>query len=677
MPTTDELIFAMKTFAGGMAAFYFSCKLGLDNPYWSLATAYIVAQPFAGAVRSKALYRVFGTITGGTAAVALVPNLVNAPVLLSAAMAVWTGLCLYISLLDRTPRSYAFMLSGYTAAIIGFPSVAAPAHVFETALARMEEISLGIVCTTVSNMIIFPRALLPVLSRRIASWVQPGIDWAEAALAGKEASPEARQARRHLAAEAADTSMLISHLAYDILNARIAVEQIARLRVYLISIIPILNSVGARVAELERLGGITPALKSVLAAISAWVKSGKAEGADALLEDIRGLESEPVQNWPSLLRTSLALRLEELVRLTHQSRKLRQYVLEGREEPASLVQLNAEYVAAARQHQDQRLAVLSGIGAALAVLLVCAIWIQTAWSAGAGAAVLAAVACSMSAAQDDPARALTSLMRNILIVLTGIFLLNFGVLPAITGFDALCLVLLPLGLVIGVMVSRPATFNTGMRFGAFGSTQLALENGYHANFLTFANNSFALIIGISSAFIVTRLIRSVGAAMGADRLMRANWLDIAAAAEARTAYDRAALTGIMMDRLGLMVPRLASVAAGADDAVSIVLRDLRIGFNIITLHHEFWRLPPVMRDHIQRIFSILAAHYRADPRDPPPQALLLMLDEALAALMHDAKTYREALLALSGLRTPLFPDAPPPDLGGGTAERSLMQPVPS
>src|ERR1700739_1311107 len=107
MPKPDELLFACKTFAGAMAAFYFSLWLGLDNPYWAMATAFIVAQPFAGALRSKAVDPLCGTALGGTAAVVMVPNLVDAPVLLSLAMALWIALCLYLALLDRSARSYA------------------------------------------------------------------------------------------------------------------------------------------------------------------------------------------------------------------------------------------------------------------------------------------------------------------------------------------------------------------------------------------------------------------------------------------------------------------------------------------------------------------------------------------------------------------------------------------
>lgn len=658
MPKPDELLFALKTFTGAMLAFYISCWLGLDNPYWSMATAFIVANPYAGAMRSKAVYRFFGTLVGGTAAVIMVPNLVDAPVLLCVAMAVWVGLCLYIALMDRSPRAYAFMLSGYTASIIGFPSVTNPGHVFETALTRCEEITLGIVCTTIIGTLILPRSMGPVLARRISSWVKPGVEWASAALAGDGESQPARDARRRLAFEATDTAMMISQLAYDISHMQSAVRQVTRLRMYVISLMPVLASIGQRVAELRRLDGITPAMQDVLTRTDEWVKAGKAEGADPLLREIQELDHEP-PDWSGLLRASLALRLEELVRIVHQSRQIRRHVTDGATAPASPA-LEAEYIAITRQNRDHKLAFLSALSAALSMLLVCAIWIQTSWAYGAGAAIMVAVACSFFAAQDDPAPAIAQMLRTSAIVVVGIFIYSFAILPKVVGFDELYLVLLPVGLIIGVLVSRPATFGTGMVMGAVGATQMALSNGYDINFVKFADSSFSLLVGLGSALIITRIIRSVGAAWSAERLMRANWRDVAAAAEASTAPDRAALIGIMMDRLGLMMPRMAAVAAGADSAAAGVLIDLRVGLNIIGLHREQWRLPPAARTGSQRIFNCIASYYRGNPRQPAPPSLIAGLDETMDALMADPLAYRAALMILSGLRSVLYPDAMPP-----------------
>lgn len=98
-----------------MLALYLAFRLGLPRPFWAMMPTYIVASPLSGTVRSKAVYRFSGTIIGSLFTVWLVPRLANPPELLSLGLACWVGFCLYVSLLDRTPRSYVFMLAGYTA----------------------------------------------------------------------------------------------------------------------------------------------------------------------------------------------------------------------------------------------------------------------------------------------------------------------------------------------------------------------------------------------------------------------------------------------------------------------------------------------------------------------------------------------------------------------------------
>jgi uncharacterized membrane protein YccC len=142
LPGLRDWVFSVKTFAGAMVALWIALRVGLDRPYWAMATAYIVAQPLTGAMRSKAAYRFYGTVLGAVAVVVLIPNLVNAPELLIAALSVWIGGCIYFAVLDRTPRSYVFLLAGYSVALIGFPIVDMPGTVWDVVLARVEEIRL-------------------------------------------------------------------------------------------------------------------------------------------------------------------------------------------------------------------------------------------------------------------------------------------------------------------------------------------------------------------------------------------------------------------------------------------------------------------------------------------------------------------------------------------------------
>ena len=147
--TRDDILFSVKSFMAAMLALYLAFRLGLPRPFWSLISAYVVSQPFSGATRSKAVYRVAGTVVGAVMTMLVVPRFVGYPVLLSIIFSVWIGVCLYVSLLDRTPRAYAFMLAGYSVPIIALPiladvSVFSEAALFEASLARVRKSCWGL-----------------------------------------------------------------------------------------------------------------------------------------------------------------------------------------------------------------------------------------------------------------------------------------------------------------------------------------------------------------------------------------------------------------------------------------------------------------------------------------------------------------------------------------------------
>src|SRR5690606_20915940 len=112
-PDANEVLFSVKCYVGAIAALYIAYTMGLPRPFWAMTTAYVVSQPWAGAVRSKAVFRLGGTFVGSAVVVYLVPRFAGQPVPMVAIMSLWIGLCLYIAVLDRTPRSYLFMLAGY------------------------------------------------------------------------------------------------------------------------------------------------------------------------------------------------------------------------------------------------------------------------------------------------------------------------------------------------------------------------------------------------------------------------------------------------------------------------------------------------------------------------------------------------------------------------------------
>ena len=146
------LIFALKTFAAAMLAFYIALLLDMPRPYWAMTSVYVTSSMLTGATSSKAVYRILGTLIGAAGAIVLVPNLLDAPELLSLVIALWVGAFLYVALLDGTPRSYVFMLAGYTIAIVGFPVLSTPELTFDVAVSRVQEITLGIICASVVSI---------------------------------------------------------------------------------------------------------------------------------------------------------------------------------------------------------------------------------------------------------------------------------------------------------------------------------------------------------------------------------------------------------------------------------------------------------------------------------------------------------------------------------------------
>jgi uncharacterized membrane protein YccC len=123
-----NVIFAFDRYCAVIFALYVSFGLDLPNPWWAMVTVFLSqpAQPLAGAIWARASYRTIGTIVGLIGSLIIIPNLSNAPELMILALAAWVGGCLFLGLLDRSPRSYAFMLSGYTVALVGLPTATTP-----------------------------------------------------------------------------------------------------------------------------------------------------------------------------------------------------------------------------------------------------------------------------------------------------------------------------------------------------------------------------------------------------------------------------------------------------------------------------------------------------------------------------------------------------------------------
>src|SRR5258708_39253721 len=134
----------------------------------------------------------------------------------------------------------------------------------------------------------------------------------------------------------------------------------------------------------------------------------------------------------------LVARLKDLIDLRQDRRVLEQHIVEGTSVKEALA---FRYTAEARhiRHHDHDLALLSAVGAVLAILLASAIWIATGWVDGYSAPMMAAVGCSFFAIQDDPAPQIIDLANAAIIGAIGAAIYLFVVLPLATSFEMLAL----------------------------------------------------------------------------------------------------------------------------------------------------------------------------------------------------------------------------------------------
>src|SRR6201990_2526365 len=239
------IIFSVNCYIATILTMFVAFSLDLKSPGWAMTTVYLTSQPLSGAMRAKAFYRTIGTFVGGAAMVAIVPNLVDAPELATLAIILWVALCVFVSLLDRTPRSYMFVLSGYTAALIGFPSVLAPATVFDTAVSRVEEITLGVVCAALVHSVIFPKSVFSAFAQKLRNTIAETRHWLSNGLI-QQATPEVEMERRRTAADVTELYLLGPSLRFDPSPHRPDIAAIRAFDRKIVTLLPLVSSIEDR-----------------------------------------------------------------------------------------------------------------------------------------------------------------------------------------------------------------------------------------------------------------------------------------------------------------------------------------------------------------------------------------------------------------------------------------------
>lgn len=673
LPSWREWLYSAKALLAALLALYIALAIPLDNPYWAMASVYVVSHPLSGATRSKALFRALGTLLGAAGAVLMVPPLAHQPVMFSLAVALWVGGLLFLSLLDRTPRSYIFMLAAYTVPLIAMGQVNHPQTIFDVALARSEEILLGIACAALVNSVLFPSRIAPVLAARMDGLLGDARRWIAPSLAPHQLGEVEPRALHQLLADVMALDGLIMQLSYDSashLPARHAREFRARLAMLPPQLSAMLDPLRRLRSEL---GELPEALAELLGRLQAWLHGGDAEGARQLREHSLRLEtwldaSHPQQ---ALLIGSAMRQLRQLLVLWQDCLSLRQSFAAGHPEQAPALHYKVRQLIGGPRHYDYGMLAFSAASVGLSVLVACLLWIAVGWDYGFSGIFMVAVVGCFFGGQDNPAPFIKSFLTWTLIstVAAGIYL--FGVLPGIHDFSMLAIALAVPLLLAGTLTGRPQFNMAVMLFTVQTISTITLQDSYQADFPLFADVALSNILGLVFAMVWARLSKPFGAQWAARRLARSTWRDLAELALGARDHDHDRVAAQMLDRTSQLLPRL-SLVSEPGLALADLTRDLGVCFRLLDLQRS---LPAAIRRQVTPVLQGVHDYFAACARRPqqlaPPASLRAQLDASLAALLAlPGSPARKAAEALSGLRLALFP-APPRQ---ADAEPPLVRP---
>jgi uncharacterized membrane protein YccC len=663
-PTQRALVSALCGYLAVILALYVAFALDLPNPWWAMATVYLAQPPRAlvGAIWAKAFYRVGGTILGMIASIVLIPNLANSPELMILALAGWIGLCVLAGVLDRTPRCYTFMLAGYTVALIGLPAAAHPEGIFDVAVTRAEEIIIGVLAPALVQSVLFPQSVASVMIEKLDDVIRR----ARSRISEGLRAPVPVSPPWDIAVQLTEVNLLASDWRFEGAFSRFRRRALWALEERLVALLPVVTAVEDRLAVIREAG--TPDLTVLTSRIAAWVATADEAGTEAqegLAREIKAITPQlgPASNWTETVVASLTGHLMELV-TTWQECMVLDAAIRG---SSSFTRRAASHlIAGARPralHVDRGIALLSAAVSAFTVVWVAAFGIAIQWESAAFAVGTAALCCSLFAAADDPTPLVRDMVFGFAVGMPLPLFVSFMILPRIDGFVMLSVVLFPILTVLGLLLTYPKHYIKALGATVAFSGGLGLQPSFVATLPSFMNIYVPLILGPIFALIGLGLVRALPVQHVVRRILRAGRHELAVLARARPSPGRVVWTSRMLDRVGLLLPRLSRIGANEEGELAEALRDLRLGVGVVELQRLRGSVDADTRQEVDAVLGELAKHFDELSRNTSTAistGILARLDAAMAGILRlsDPADRRAGVSAVMSFRRTLFPQAP-------------------
>lgn len=559
-PSRLDLIFAIKTFIAGMLALFVSFELDLINPMWSIGTVLIIANPYSGMVSSKCVYRVVGTIGGAVIALTLTPHLINTPWLFTVVLSLWVGFALYVSLLDRTPRSYAFMLAGYSTAMIVFNAITYidQYNIFDIALARVIEISIGVISSAVVSATILPMHIGSAIKQRVIKTLKDTENlFANLLIADPQQNNT--QLLATITRDTTDIHALAVHLSYEKGELHGMTKPLQEMLHQISMVVANLVALSERIKQLQELRFIETHAEK-LQQLSAHVVQFLEQKDLIIDENILQLPDEFESDFASLMESAsthqqvlvaaMKMDVRHFISNVLAVKVLWQRIQQGNKEiPANITPMTTKYPSL---HRDHGVAIRGGISAVLITFIVTGVWIISGWKAGFMMAQMGAVTACILTALDNPVPVLRIFIWGSIASAVLVFVYAFGIFPHVTTFWELGLVLLPMFLFAVSMMANQMLMPVGMVLGINTMMGLNLHNAYSMDAVSYLDGSFAMILGVLVSLVVIDVVRAMSPDTSASRILALHYRAMRQAIYLPYGLDFKVHLRSMLDRIGIL-----------------------------------------------------------------------------------------------------------------------------
>ncbi len=519
-PTTREVVlaslreesatwlFVAKTLLAFYLTGWLAMRLALPQPSTAMLTTIIVANRQSGMVLAKSFYRAIGTLGGALAAFLIVGLFPQQRVLFLAALSLWIGLCSGGATLYRNFKSYAFVLAGYTAAIIAIPVIDHPPDVFDSAVARISEVLLGLLVSGVVSDTVFPSHMREVLRRTAREQFAHFIQFVQRSTGGTIARSDIEKAHLRFVRDAVTLEDMRSSVIFENPEARARSGHMQLFNQRFMAASTSLQSLHHLINRLQRNGRDVPAnaLIALYApiglALNTPVEAGMA--ARALLPRL-----EAARRTMDVQAPIMRERLPEVrdVRdfdtgaslLDRFAEELHAYV-----DTAALLQAPGGIAGSAgrvrfTRGNDYYDAGLATLRTTLTMAALSVFWIASAWPYGSSAMLLATIFAGLFASAPNPTKVVKTMLIGYSLGMSASFVCVFFVLTRMDGYGLLVAGSAPFLMLGLVMMMWPAVASVGLGYAMGFAYILALKNQMVFDPVHFMNDMIAQLIGLGFA----------------------------------------------------------------------------------------------------------------------------------------------------------------------------------